>query len=411
MSERVPDEFRFEPPHAAPTPALEWVLARAFAPVAQPAVRPGAAESPFEIASRLGLAARVAARVPRARLVAELGEPAAHRFLAARGAVAALELAEDAALADFGAVAHEAKVPYALLKGKAIARADRSPACARPGSDLDLLVPERALADLHRRLERRGFARAGDDAWEHQAAVLRHAGGACLDLHRKVLGVRLDGRRSARFEALEAAGLLEPWRGASAPPGEARLPGPEPLAAHALVHALAQHGFAASYPGFWLVADLVDLGFAGEPGRGRLAGILAWIARDVRGAEALAAVDLAGALSAAPAGLRGLEGRPRQLADHFLGCAFDPRYARGLRARQFEAPLSDHPPVVARALALLRALRPPRALGGDGRPESGGRHAWRVLARPWELGRRWRSARVAAREAVGPEAAPRGPSD
>jgi len=401
MAARVRKGFRFDPPPVEPTPALEWTLSRAFGPLPDPPTPFAGSAAAFETASRLGLSPRIAARAGSRRLAVELGDGPARRFSAARASVLALELAEDRALELVGETASELGLPYALLKGKAIARSGRSPAGARPGSDLDLLVPDRSLARFQQRLLERGFAPAGGRSWEHQAPVLRHPEGAAVELHRSLPGVRVDGRRSARFEDLERSRLLDRWCGAGAPPGEAFLPVTRLLAAHALVHALAQHGLSAGYPGFWLVADLCDLGATGEGEPEEAAAVAGWIARDVAREEVAAARELSAALALEGKPFAELAGNPRRLAEHFVACAFDAAYAVELRARQFEAPLSDLPAPVARGLALWRALVPPRERDADGPTEPMSHFARRLLTRPWDLGRRWRAARAAARKRQG----------
>ena len=62
--------FRFAPPDVAMTPALRWVLARAYA-AADTAMDETEGGAAVALAQRLGLAARIATRQPQARLTAE----------------------------------------------------------------------------------------------------------------------------------------------------------------------------------------------------------------------------------------------------------------------------------------------------------------------------------------------------
>jgi hypothetical protein len=167
--------------------------------------------------------------------------------------------------------------------------------------------------------------------------------------------VRLDGRRSAKWESLESAGLLKPLPAGSAFAG-LRLPARAVLVAHALVHALAQHGLSTSYSGWLLIGDLVDLEareIAGGPWR-------QWIARDLSAEEIDAALELARIVAASGDPFREDESsRARTLAAHFVACALDPDYGQALKARWLEAPVSDYSRLGARLRLILRTLSPP----------------------------------------------------
>jgi len=217
-----------------------------------------------------------------------------------------------------------------------------------------------------------------------------------------VLGVRLDGRRSARFDDLARAGLLVPWPEAIAPPGAGHLPAAELLAAHALVHAIAQHGFAAGYPGLWLVADLQDLGGASEPEARHLGALVApWIGAEVSAEETGAAFELTRGLARGGGALVEISGNARRLLEHMVGAALDPEYGWALRGRQFDSPLSDRPIWLARLIAAVRALSPAREAAEGGLPEPGLHYLARIARRPADLARRWVRSRAARRAIAG----------
>lgn len=388
MSRRSPEAFRFAPPRLAASPELAWALTRAFAgePVALARPNPDAARA---LAVALGVAPRIAARTSDERLAAELGSDALAPWRRIRAQAAAIELRLDAALAAADAVCAGLGIPYALLKGRALALGGLALPAARPASDVDLLVPEAKLAALQRALASAGFRRPASAGYEHQAPLLVHSGGGALELHRTIPGVRLEGRRSATFAALERAERLErPPAGVAGGPGlrgDARWPAREVLIAHALVHTLAQHAFVPAHSGLSMVADLLDLGCASVTATEAAVG--RWIARDVSARELRAALELVDTLAAGDLEpLRADRSDAGRLAAHFVACARDRAYAESLKLRFLEAPVADRPLWWARLALLARTAKP--TVGS-------GPLAW--LGRPFDLARRWRSARRARR--------------
>ncbi len=387
--------FRFEPPEVPVTPALRWVLARAFAS-RDTHLAETEGDAAVALARTFAVAARIASLQPQDRLTGELGPRAAADLKRERALATAQEMRLGAALAAVDATAAELGVPYAPIKGQALVLGGFAPDGGRPSSDIDLLVPAARLDALQNELQRQGFTVAGE-AYEHQAPALRHTGGGLVELHRMLPGVRVDGKRpatsSASYDALAAAGLLGPPPSSMSfrPRGDLRLPRREVLTAHALVHALAQHGFApAVFPGFLFLGDLVDLGFRGTAGRATLAGIAPWIEREVSYEEAEAALDLATALAAgeselfeSSAGAGAARSRARLLLDHFHAGATDPRYALALKTRLLEHPLSDKPQMVAKAELLAKTLAP--------------RKGESFFARLRTLARRWIASRAAGK--------------
>ncbi len=355
--------FRFDPPEVAASPALRWVLARAYASgdTALGETEGGAA---VELAQHLALAARIASLQPQERLAGELGPEGAAQLKRQRALAVAQEMRLGAALAAVDTAAADLRIPYAPLKGQALVLGGFAPDGRRPSSDLDLLVPEARLDLLQKELLRRGFVESGE-AYEHQAAGLRHPEGGLVELHRVIPGVRLSPKRSATYDVLLAAGLIGPPAGSVGfrPKGDLRLPRRELLTAHALVHAIAQHGLApAVFPGFLFFGDLVDLAFRGSGGRAALASIAPWIEAEVSFEEASAALDLATALAAGDESLFAGTGKSRSparlLLDHFYAGVVDPAYAMSLKKRLLERPLSDKPQAVAKAELLAKTLAP-----------------------------------------------------
>ena len=390
-------DFRFDPPAARLPAALGWVLRRAFGPAGAGPQCPVGRDS-AALAERLGLAGRILDRTAEHVLAAESGVQALELLRGARRVTIARQLAQEAALAACDEAAGDLGIPYAPLKGQALVLGGWSSAAARPAGDVDLLVPRRALATLHAHLLRRGWRTAGS-AYEHQAPMLRHAGGGQLELHRVVLGVRLAGRRSAGFEDLERSGLL-----AGTPPAPAALfsgpvhwPAPAVLAAHALVHALAQHALApGAYSGLLLAGDLIDLGFGAPADADQLETIQRWVRSALSRRELGAAAELVAALAAGEPPVDA-DSDAQHLLAHFVLGATDSRYQAALKSRLLERPLSDRPRPVARLALLGRTLIGPRLLAGDSRMEPWGSWSVRLTRRPLELARKWRSSRRALR--------------
>jgi hypothetical protein len=359
------DSFRFDPPEptVTSTPTLRWVLTRAYA-AQDTALTETEGEAAVALAQSLSLAARIAALQPQARLTGELGPQAAGELKRLRAQVVAQELRLGAALRAVDAAAADLRIPYAPLKGQALVLGGFAPDGGRPAGDLDLLVPEGRLEALQAELQRREFTVAGE-GYEHQAPGLRHVDGGLVELHRVIPGVRLEPKRSVTYDSLAAAGLVGPPAGPMSfrPRGDLRLPRRELLTAHALVHGIAQHGFApAVFPGFIFFGDLIDLAFRGSGGRAALATIAPWIEREVSFEEAEAALDLATALAAGEMTFLKTSGakrsRARLLLDHFHAGVADPSYALGLKRRWLERPLSDKSKTLAKAEILGRTLTP-----------------------------------------------------
>jgi Uncharacterised nucleotidyltransferase len=319
---------RFHPPPLAMGPAVRWMLLRAFGPVGaagpagvggpEGAVGPtSAAEMPVETAAvephavlalcrRFELSCRVAARQGRTRLAAELGAEAADGFARDQAAAAGAGMRIVALAERVAAAAAPLGVRPVFLKLAALELGGLLATGSREGCDLDVLVPAGRAAELQQALTGAGFRASPMPPYEHQLAALESADGV-VEVHRMLLGVRVAGRRSATAEDLEREGLL---RSLPALAGHAAAaPLPAVLAAHALVHGIAQHGWTPhAYSLLKMVADLVDLGFAGPDGP-ELAGRAArWIARDVTAGEVEAARRLCAALAAGAAGAGGAAG-------------------------------------------------------------------------------------------------------
>lgn len=395
------DRLRFAPPRLGREnlPALDWLLARAFGP-SRPAKEPFApaeAERAVDLARRLGVASRIAARTDQAVLAQELGA-AADELLAQRRATAASNLRLEAGIAAVARVAAEAGIPICFLKYAALELSGALPSGGRGASDLDVLAPGGREEELRDSLAAAGFAICDGPAYEHQLAPQVHPRFGAVEVHRMILGVRprrrSGDRRSATLDALRDAGLTIPYL---ALPGAVVLPAPEVLAAHAAVHGLAQHGFEPSaYPALRTFADLIDLGWGGPAGRRCAAVITPWLEEDLSATEIDALVDLSAELAAGTARPDG-DTPSSRLLRHALAGRLDPSYAAALKLSLLSPRPSERSPTGRKLAALAAALWPSAAQLDAiyGRPASRRGLFARRLFRPLDLLRR------AARAATG----------
>jgi hypothetical protein len=346
-----PRPVRFRPPPVAMSPAVIWMLRRAFGPpgTPAPAVEPAAA---LALCRQFELAGRVAARQGRARLLSELGEAGAAGFAREQTASAGMGMRLAALATRVAEAAAERGIPLVFLKFAALELSGALAPGSRWACDVDVLVPEEGAEELQGALAARGFSASTLPELEHQLPTLAGPEGV-VELHRVLLGVRLSGPGSATAGDLAQAGLLVPLPDL---PGRAATPAPAVAAAHALVHGLGQHGWwPLSYPLFKMVADLLDLGFGEAPGTW-IAGT--WIADDVPPAEVAAMRLLCAALAAGDdlSSWGEAPDPPALLLRHLLAGRLDPGYERSLRLGLFRGQPSDRRPAARLARTLFRTV-------------------------------------------------------
>ena len=381
---------RFDPPPVELTPEVRWVLRRAFGP--RPAPAPGAPAAPgaeparcLEVARLFDLSARIVARTGSDALAAELGDDVAAAFRADRARCAARGLALLEAARAVAAAAAEIGLPVAFLKFAALELAGLVAPGSRGACDVDVLAPAGRAAELQRALAARGFVAAGP-AYEHQLPALVHPGGGAVEVHLLLPGVVVGGGRDAGFADLELAGMLLPAEPALMPERPVLLPAPPVLAAHLLAHGLGQHGSQpGAYPALRLIADLVDLGFAGPDGEAlaRSAGALA--STSISPAEVAAAGALAAALAAGE--LPAPDQPAERLLRHALAGRLDADYGRALKLSLLAPRPGGGPRLVRLARSLWAAVALSRAqidaVYGPPRHPLG--YLARRLARPFDL--------------------------
>jgi hypothetical protein len=395
--------LRFRPPAVEMSPAIRWMLVRAFGPVG--AAAPAAAgEEALGLCRRFELSARVAARQGRARLQAEVGEAAAgfarDQAMAVAGGMRLMALAGRVA-----AAAAALDLPLVFLKFAGLELSGLLAPGSRAACDLDVLAPAGRAGELQCALIAGGFRPSGLPPPEQQLAALAGADGI-VEVHRVLLGVRIAGERSATLADLDRAGLLVPVtddnagrlatdanEGGFATEGHAgglATLAPAAAVAHALVHGIAQHGWSPlAYSLSKMFGDLVDLGFGGAAGTALGAAAGPWVGGELTAGELAAARGLCAALAAGD-DLRGWGDSPAPealLLRHALAGRLQPPYERALKLGLFRRQPSDHAEAGRLARSLLATLWLSRdqvdAIYGPPRHRLG--YLVRRLARPFDL--------------------------
>lgn len=339
--------LRFMPPPLRLTPELRWVLIRAFGPPAR-AAPPADGAAALAAARRLALAARIGAVHGRQALATEVGVEAAEGFHRSRIAAGFSELTVVALMRELAEVAAALELPLALVKFAALHVAGAITPGSRSAADLDALVPAAGADRLASALRERGFEPRPLWGQEHHVPTLFHPDRGAVELHLHLPGVSAPGTpepwrdgQFAGYRELATAGVL---RSAPGLAGAVSIPTAEVLAAHALAHGIAQHGWApAAYPPMRMLADLIDLGATGPAGGDLIAGAERWLTSSVSAEEAAAARTLCIALTAGDLdALAELDGAARLLA-HVVAGAFRDDYRRALKLHGTLSGLGERP--------------------------------------------------------------------
>jgi hypothetical protein len=321
----------FKPPGFALDAGLEWILMRALGPLEwRPSTPLAGDDRLFDTALQLDVASRIAARHPVEALTRELGPDVVQRFREEYLHTVARDALLGRALDLLLRLAATAGVPCILLKYAALARMEGILSKgARSATDLDVLVPNAAAKGFRTRLLKEGYVDTALPASAHQLSALRDPHGVLVELHVHVPGVNLGMDQPF----LRAQDLIE--RGLTHLAGEALIPAPAVLIAHALAHGLVQHARAPHmYSPLKTFADLADLRQAGHAA---FEDSLAYLAGAMTGEDARDALVLAKALG--DGALDGaMRGSPGVLLRHALASRLDSRYAARLRLRLLTAP-------------------------------------------------------------------------
>lgn len=379
-------------------PEVAWALLGAFGDPHRPPARPLDADAALATAGRLGLLSRLVHRLGPERLAADLGPDASERALASyrTSALAATKLVGLTRLV--GRVAGENGIRVVALKHAALCLAGVSSPAARGAADADLLVSDPDAPRLAEALVRQGLKPSVAPGHGHQHRPLFHPRAGMLELHRTIPGVRPSpGEPELNLDLLVARGLAtpldpdSPWL---------LVPRPRVLLAHALAHALYQHGLEpAAYAVFKVLADAADLRSAA--GDGLLEEAIPLVAADVNEADARAAWALPPLLAGggAAAVLARPESPEARLLAHFVRGAFEPEYAESLKIRSALRVPADRRGAAGllrnawHALAISRAQA--QALYGA---DTRAKYALALVLRPFRLaGKLVRYSRAAAR--------------
>ncbi len=184
------------------------------------------------------------------------------------------------------------------------------------------------------------------------------------------------------LKELRAANTLT--RDATWVPESCLVPGPEWLAAHAIVHGVAQHGFTPQvYPLFRLLGDLAAL----APHLGDGNRIHRWISTELREEETRAALALARRLAEGDESVFRLAPAPEaRLLRHFTATLIDDDYASSLRLRWPGPSVGPRGPLaLARGVWRAVALTDVEIDLVYGPPRSRWGYAARRVARPFDL--------------------------
>jgi hypothetical protein len=394
--------FRFDPPRVQLSCELGWVLARAFGPVSvsSESMSGLGGELALEIAERLDLAERIAARTPSGVISAVLGETAAAGFQRAHTGCVARSLVVERVAGEVAGIAADLGVPLVFLKGAALQLGGWIEPGSRSMGDVDVLVPDESARRFEDALIAAGCDSPEAPEAEHQLQLLTHPTGLGVEVHRLIPGVRLDGGSSATAEQVIERGLC---RSIEALPGKSFVPDQQILAAHVLVHGLAQHGLSPdNYPWSRVLADVQDLGHEAADGLEILGSVMPWIKRDVGLEEIEAVLELMDRLGGGedPMEIAAGDDRPAAILHHLVAGALDDEYVQSMRLARRTQHFSDQPRWRRLAVEVWRTvwLTRPQVDKLYGVPKSAlGYWGWR-LWRPFDLvGRAWRYGVAALR--------------
>ena len=306
--------FRISPPPLAVTPELEWVLLRAFGPLATECKFTVDPKGTWSLAHDLDLDCRIGWRVGQEQLASELDDDTASLFLESYRGVAVWGLLANSVAKEVAGIAVRAGIELIFLKSNALLLTGISEVGARRLSDVDLLVDKGPSLDMQKMLRQAGYAGSSRNTSAHQLSSLTHRSGIAVEVHTSVRHMRTGrGSRWAQAGDLRKGGWLRPLPGMEG----CWVPVNAFLAGHAIVHAVVQHWReVGEYPLLRAVGDLLDL--AGSAGSlDQLAeAACPWLARECALREGETVVALAKALTAE--GAPDCSARQRALESNFF---------------------------------------------------------------------------------------------
>lgn len=325
--------LRLIPPFVEMTPALQWVLTRAFAPVKAWPSAPVDGQLAWRLAAALDLACRIGFRVPREQLVGDLGKAVADRFGSEYHDAAASAMVVIAVAVQVVERFRGAGLPAVLLKSNALTLAGFTKVGARRFVDVDVLVPRRRAREAYSLLLESGYRATDQRDGAHQLASVFHPSGVMVEIHNQVKHMRMHcGGAWVDFEDLERAGHV---RLLSNPAG-ILVPSPAFLAGHTLIHGLVHHWRqVGEYPLMRLLGDLGDIAGHWEGSLSLVEAVGPWLAAEAVSAEGQAvfeALQLLGAIGGAAAPARLDELSSNLFLRHVLASKYNGAYRNAVRA-------------------------------------------------------------------------------
>jgi len=261
MSSQKTNSFRFRPPRVAITPEIRWVLVRGFGPTDAVLSGNGGQPDPnlaFYYAVRLGLAPRIATRIPVRQQQSELGVEFAGQLEISRLAAVSLErCVEDTARA-VAEIAAERAIPLVFTNHIALRLFGVLVEGSRVCEDIDVLVPVTRVKELHELLQARGFSwHCPPGSVSHLADLVCNAR-AAVEPSVPVPVFRFERDRAfATADDLLTSGLVVRT---DALPGDTWIPEVAILLAHVMAHGFTQRCDRPGYsPLFRMISDVIDL--------------------------------------------------------------------------------------------------------------------------------------------------------
>jgi hypothetical protein len=325
------DSFRFQPPPVEIPTAVRWALGRAFA---GPDWRPPTKVDPqaaLSWATLLGVEARIAFRSSPEELSRELKSDAAQLLFRSRHQSVARGMQLQDLLERVAICRAELDLPLVVLRGVALLESGVTAPGARSIGNLDVLVPAGQAKRLARRLLEEGLQASVKTSGHFQIPPLSHPTLGMLQISHRTPGLSAHGSGDATAEDLIRCGLCQE----SPRLGGVKLPTNSVMAAHAVTHALDQHGQTPrEYPPTRILGDLVDLAAdEGEEIGSYLPSCGRYIRRSISKRELQAVANLCRHLvQGSPDALRGDSGT---LIRHVVAGSRDSKYRRSLRRSVF----------------------------------------------------------------------------
>jgi len=321
--------FPRHPPRVDLPPAFSWALEAAFATASDPLPPPPVPRHHLEdLLQETGLWPAIASRLAHPAIRRHLDPSLDALAIRQRAIVAEGTLRAFVTIRQVRQVADRHGIPLVFLKGAALHLAEWVSPCGRPLADVDVLAPASLAPRLHSLLAAEGYRRLGPSLSRHHLDPLGHPVGLPVEIHLLLPGCSPPEApgRPLRFEDLDRleraapASRHDPWT---------RIPAPDVLAAHLVVHGMLDHGLRPDrYPPWRWLLDLAALPPEAASDR--------WIRWTVLPQGSGLAIDALLHHLRRPSG-EALPGDPeaRRLFLHLAAATLDPDYRLALKARQW----------------------------------------------------------------------------